>query len=90
MGQRQIRNNPAIDVERTGTSIRQAALVEDGLLSIAAASQFYNISRSKLYELMDVGELAYVKLGRARRIPKRALVECAARHLRGGWNGSDN
>jgi hypothetical protein len=32
---------------------------------------------------MDRGELAFVKLGRSRRIPKRALIELAARELRG-------
>ena len=61
-----------------------AALVEDGLLKVSEAATFLRLSRSTLYTLMDQGELPFVKLGRSRRIPKRALIELAARELRGG------
>ncbi len=61
-----------------------AALVEDGLMKVAAAAAFLSLSRATLYTLMDRGELPFVKLGRSRRIPKRAVVELAARELRGG------
>ena len=60
------------------------ALVEDGLLTVQQAATFLQISRSNLYALMERGELAFVKIGRSRRIPRRALVELAARELRGG------
>jgi excisionase family DNA binding protein len=56
-------------------------LVIDGLARIAEAVTFLGLSRSKLYELMDCGDLPYVRLGRSRRIPRRALVELAARNL---------
>ncbi len=59
-------------------------LVAEGLLTIVETAAFLSISRSKLYELMDSGELAFVKLGRSRRVPRRAVVELAARGLRGG------
>ena len=61
-------------------------LVADGLLTIPEAADFLRISRSRLYELMDRGELIYLKLGRSRRIPRRAVIELAARELRGGFN----
>ena len=59
-------------------------LVSDGLLTVEEAAEFPRLSRTSLYSLMDHGELAFVKLGRSRRIPRRALVELAAREVRGG------
>ena len=61
-------------------------LVADGLLTVREVADFLRISRSRLYELMDRGELIYLKLGRSRRIPRRAVIELAARELRGGFN----
>lgn len=60
-------------------------LVADGLMLVLEAARFLKVSRSTVYELMDTGLLVYVKLGRARRIPRRAVVELAAANLRGGW-----
>ena len=60
-------------------------VVVEGLLSVAEAARFLSVSRSTLYELMESGQLYYVKIGRARRIPRRALLDLAARNLRGGW-----
>jgi excisionase family DNA binding protein len=68
------------DVEGTD----RTALVEDGLLTVSEAAEFLKLSRSKLYQLMDDGELAYSKIGCSRRIPRRAVVELAARNLQGG------
>ncbi len=62
----------------------QQALVADGLMTVSEAAAFLRLSRSSVYTLMDHGKLAFVKLGRSRRIPRRALVELAARGLRGG------
>jgi excisionase family DNA binding protein len=59
-------------------------LVADGLLTVAEATSFLSVSRSTLYGLMDQGRLAWVKIGRARRVPKRALVALASANLRGG------
>ncbi|HHV54954.1 MAG TPA: helix-turn-helix domain-containing protein [Firmicutes bacterium] len=56
-------------------------VVADGLVSVREAERFLSIKKSKLYQLMDRGDLPYVKLGAARRIPRRALVSWAARHL---------
>lgn len=60
------------------------SLVADGLVPLGDAMAFLSVSRSTLYELMDRGVLPYAKIGRSRRIPKRALVELARRTLRGG------
>ena len=38
---------------------------------VADAAQFLALSRSKLYAMMDAGELPYVKIGRSRRISTR-------------------
>lgn len=60
-------------------------LVADGLETTSFAADFLGVARSTVYKWMETGQLAYVKLGRARRIPKRALMELAAANLRGGW-----
>lgn len=61
------------------------ALVGDGLMTLSEAIAFLRLSRSTLYALMDGGDLAYVRIGRTRRIPKRALVDLAATHLKGDF-----
>lgn len=63
----------------------RAAIVAEGLLSIDEAARFLKLSRAKIYSLMEQGRLVFVKLDRTRRIPRRAVVEIAAQHLRGGW-----
>ncbi len=63
--------------------IATETLVGDGLLTVSEAIAFLRLCRSTLYTLMDAGELAYVRIGRARRIPKRALIVLAAAHLNG-------
>lgn len=59
-------------------------LVEDGLVSVTNAMAFLSVGRSTLYELMDKGVLPYAKIGRSRRIPKRALIQLAQATLKGG------
>jgi excisionase family DNA binding protein len=62
----------------------RSELVADGLLTVVEACKMLAVSRSFLYAAMDNGALSYVKLGRARRIPRRALIEYVARRLQGG------
>jgi excisionase family DNA binding protein len=62
----------------------ETSVVADGLVSVAEACEFLGVSRSSLYVLMDKGSLKYCKIGGARRVPRRALVELAERSLRGG------
>lgn len=61
----------------------RAELVADGLLDVEAAQEFIGVRKSLLYKLMEQGDLVFAKIGRRRLIPKRALVELAARELRG-------
>ncbi len=58
-------------------------LLSDGLVKVVEAAQFLRISRSHLYNLMESGELPFVRLGRTRRIPRNAVVRLAAQHICG-------
>ncbi len=48
-------------------------LLNEGLLNIKEASRFLGIGRSLVYDLMESQDLPYVKIGKARRIPRVAL-----------------
>ena len=60
-------------------------LFADGLMTVAGAAAFLSVSRTTVYELMERGELQYVRLGRARRVPKRSVIALAQANLKGGW-----
>jgi excisionase family DNA binding protein len=60
-------------------------LVADGLRTVKFAGEFLSASRTTVYKMMNDGDLPFVKIGRARRIPHRALVEAAARGLVALW-----
>ena len=63
----------------------KAELLADGLITVAEVAKFLSVSRSTVYEAMERGELQYVKLGRSRRVPKRAVLDLARANLKGGW-----
>jgi len=66
-------------------------MVQEGLVTIEAAIEFLDISRTSLYRLINDGTLPTVKLIGARRIPRRALIELAAsRVCRGTVSIVDN
>jgi len=74
-----LREVPACEVERgAGTAALREELVADGLMRVAAVAEFLSLSRAAVYQLMGRGELPFVKIGRSRRVPRRALVEFAA------------
>ena len=54
----------------------QCTTLDEGqqLHRVAVAAQFLALSRSKLYAMMDAGELEYVKIGRSRRISTAAIL----------------
>lgn len=62
-------------------------LVADGLVDVETAASFLGIRRAKLYTLLASGELPSVKIGKSRRIPRRALIEFAAARLAQGNSG---
>jgi excisionase family DNA binding protein len=63
----------------------QEALVSGGLLTVPEALALLRIGRSKLYDLMSDEKmvLPYTKIGRCRRLPRRAVLELAAGGLKG-------
>jgi excisionase family DNA binding protein len=65
--------------------IRQSMTTEEmsteGMCTVAEASSFLSLSKSMVYQLMDKGDLAYAKFGKARRIPRKALVRFAGQSV---------
>ena len=50
---------------------------------IPEAAKLLGLSRATVYNLMDKGDLPYVKLGRSRRIRRTDLEEALERHKYG-------
>ncbi len=57
--------------------IERELLVAEGLATVDEAARFLSLGRSKLYGLMDAGELPHCKIGRSRRIPWQAVRKLA-------------
>ena len=55
--------------------------MEPLLLTMQQASMMLGISRTKLYQLVQRGEIKSVHIGRARRVPRSALYEFAGEEL---------
>lgn len=58
-------------------------LVSDGLMTVPAACEFLAVSRSSVWKMMQDGELPFVNVGRARRIPRAAIKAYVSKGLRG-------
>lgn len=56
-------------------------LIADGLVSLDEAMRFLGISRPTLNRLLEQGVLPTVRLVTTRRIPRRAMIEFAARSV---------
>ncbi len=56
-------------------------LIQEGLLNVREVEAIAGVKKSKIYELMSSGELPYVKIGSARRIPKRGLLDYLSANL---------
>jgi excisionase family DNA binding protein len=67
----------------TSGAMLDAAPQRRGLASVREAELFLSMSRSKLYALMDQGELRYVKIGKSRRIPWEAIEELVQKNTVG-------
>jgi len=52
--------------------------MEKLLLSPSEAAERLSMGRSKIYELMRLGEIRSVKIGGCRRIPRAALADFVA------------
>ena len=51
-----------------------------GLARVREATQFLGLSKSKVYLMMDAGEITYVKIGKCRRIPWPELRKLVKRN----------
>jgi excisionase family DNA binding protein len=65
------------------THCESPSLADDGFVPVAGAEEFLGLSRAKIYQLMESGELPFAKFGKSRRIPRRALVGYAERCMVG-------
>lgn len=63
------------------TLAAQIELVADGMMRVPEAAHFLGVGKSLLYEMMKQGEVRYAKIHGRRCIPRRALLELAARML---------
>ncbi|MFO0848374.1 MAG: hypothetical protein U0871_07445 [Gemmataceae bacterium] len=50
-------------------------IFSDGAVDVRAASEFTGWGRTSLYAAMADGRLPFVRLGKRRLVPRRALVE---------------
>jgi excisionase family DNA binding protein len=66
---------------------RQGGTVTKLLLTPAEAAELLGLGRSTVYELLAGGDLESICIGRARRIPRDALLAYVER-LRGTQNGA--
>jgi excisionase family DNA binding protein len=57
---------------------------DESLITVPQASRFLGVGKSKIYEMMDSGQLVFGKLGGVRRIRMGAVRALAMRHLVGG------
>jgi excisionase family DNA binding protein len=58
-------------------------LLAEGFIKVMEAAAFLKVSRAKIYQMMDDGELIYAKFGKSRRLPLRGLREYAEKALVG-------
>jgi excisionase family DNA binding protein len=63
------------------TESTENELLTEGALQINDAVTWSGIGRSKLYMAMAEGDLSYVRVGKRRLIPKRALRDYLASRL---------
>lgn len=62
---------------------------EKVLLTVGQAAERLGVGRSFLYGLVMAGDIASIKLGRARRVPVAALEQFVAERMRVEANGPE-
>ncbi len=65
-------------------------IVEEGAMTVADATAFSGLGRTRLYNAMATGRLAFIQYGRRRLIPRKALRELLAEELVGGESDLTN
>jgi excisionase family DNA binding protein len=58
-----------------------SAVTGDGAVDIPAACEFTSLPRTTLYALMSSGQLQFIRIGRRRLIPRKALQALLERNL---------
>ncbi len=56
-------------------------LVDDGLFTVRQAADFLRVGRTKIYGLINSGDLPRCKIGKCVRVPRAAVVQLAERSL---------
>ena len=59
----------------------QQDALADGLMTILQVAQFAQVTRSTVYNWLNHSGLPSVKVGKTRRIPRRALLDFLREHL---------
>ncbi len=60
-------------------------IFDEGLLTVREAAQMLTVTKATVYNLMSAGKIPSTRVGRLRRIPRRALLEYLTDGLEGGW-----
>lgn len=55
------------------------------LITVEEVAKQLGVSRTTVYEVMDRGELPYVKIGRSRRVSQQAINSYIEANTKGGW-----
>jgi excisionase family DNA binding protein len=76
----EVQNTDSVAVvgRATEPSRERKSIMEKLLLSPTEAAAHLSVGRSKVYELMRLGQLRSVKIGGCRRIPRAALADLVA------------
>lgn len=61
--------------------MQEAMSTDTSLERVPAVASYLGVSRSKVYAMMETGELPYVKLGKSRRVPRWAIQRLIEKHL---------
>ena len=54
-------------------------VVDEGAMTVDEAVKWSSLGRTRLYKAMDEGRLPFIKLGKRRLIPRKALRDLLAR-----------
>ena len=57
------------------------AIVSEGMMSPTEVAEFLGFCRDTIYEMMSDGELPWTKIRGSRRIPRKLVVELAAKNM---------
>lgn len=77
-------SKPEPAAQQTMYGQAEPEMLEPLLVRVDVAARLLSVGRTTVYELMDTGQLPFVKIGTARRIPTQALKAWVEEHTRNG------